>query len=632
MPDGRRRLTPPQKKRKRDVEAPAARATTAPRPARKPRSISTAMVPVQTSVERHRTAAERQLEETIARLSRLDGEHEALSQALSDFSERYDEQLGATLDALFRAERVQRRLEQLEAALLAAFAPVDDENGDGRRSARSNKRKSAAATENAPSVFEPPRPSQPPPVVTAAADLEWDLKALYRRLARRLHPDRASDDDDRVRRGELMTRLNAAYSSDDRVRLELLGLEIDGGDEAPHVAEAPEAYAERRLVALTPMLERLEVDLRRLRNTAIHRRYAEAERFDGRGEDYFANELERTEIATRRVESTTLDALLRVEAAIRAANARFTQHGPAAFAAVRPASAPGSPTAAGDRFAAELGVLARECRWKAAYVFAAFFAEVAERGLSSATGIDGWVRWHAALALRHRGTPPLEKALAELPAAIELGLRLHPHGLRLGVYLREPALLAGVVAALEKNASASVAADVLLSLSDVMACPECQRNVTVLHVHRLRDVDPLHGFACARCGAVLESYRAIGRPGGAEALSPYARRLGLTGDITVEFGGTLLAFEMSKGERARLTAGRLGRLFAELVLQGLGPDVERRRLRFKKGRSTLAGSARIPEGETVAVSLVGPGGPTERRLVALLRARQRRRFQAPAKR
>lgn len=56
-----------------------------------------------------------------------------------------------------------------------------------------------------------------------------DLKRLYRRLAQRIHPDRARDDDDRAWRHHLMAEANRAYRAGDEVALrEVMALWREG--------------------------------------------------------------------------------------------------------------------------------------------------------------------------------------------------------------------------------------------------------------------------------------------------------------------------------------------------------------------------------------------------------------------
>ena len=86
------------------------------RPRKKPRPTA-ALVRLSATPERVVSEAEARLEKTIARLAKLDQEHTALGTALSEFSERFDERTAPAQDELFRAQRVDRKLEQVLEAL-----------------------------------------------------------------------------------------------------------------------------------------------------------------------------------------------------------------------------------------------------------------------------------------------------------------------------------------------------------------------------------------------------------------------------------------------------------------------------------------------------------------------------------
>lgn len=71
----------------------------------------------------------------------------------------------------------------------------------------------------------PPRAPKPPPEPPSPAT-EAQIKKIYRQLARRFHPDLATDDTDRSYRTEMMAAVNVAYAA--RSLVELLALERQG--------------------------------------------------------------------------------------------------------------------------------------------------------------------------------------------------------------------------------------------------------------------------------------------------------------------------------------------------------------------------------------------------------------------
>lgn len=93
-------------------------------------------------------------------------------------------------------------------------------------------------------------PATPLPPVPVGADIgQWappTLKTLFRRAAMRIHPDRASDEPDRIRREQLMMRVNAAYAAGERWRLEAMLL---AAGETPAMVRGGNAEALRNWLA-----------------------------------------------------------------------------------------------------------------------------------------------------------------------------------------------------------------------------------------------------------------------------------------------------------------------------------------------------------------------------------------------
>jgi hypothetical protein len=89
------------------------------------------------------------------------------------------------------------------------------------------------------------------------------LRQLYRKLARALHPDLATDEDDRAFRTAQMAEVNAAYAQGNRAKLEQMERELDSGRLTQpvltmiHTWRIKIAQARRRIVEIREAREQL---------------------------------------------------------------------------------------------------------------------------------------------------------------------------------------------------------------------------------------------------------------------------------------------------------------------------------------------------------------------------------------
>lgn len=164
------------------------------------------------------------LQEQLARLrTELEQAQTALIEAEADlademaevyaFESQMEEQLGPWLDKLVEIEKsleyYQEQMERLR-----------------------NERRLGSSLPNVERQYKrmwdvpPPRAPKPPPEPPSPAT-EAQVKKLYRQLARRFHPDLATDDADRNYRTEMMAAINGAYAA--RSLVELLAMERQGG-------------------------------------------------------------------------------------------------------------------------------------------------------------------------------------------------------------------------------------------------------------------------------------------------------------------------------------------------------------------------------------------------------------------
>lgn len=148
--------------------------------------------------------------------------------------------------------RLYAQLDELDAqiaVLQANLHPADPVVREHALAAERQARKSAAEAGLIESQAVPPQP------------LTMDIKQAYRRAARLMHPDRATNEAERQRRTDLMTRVNRAYESGDQRTIEKL-IEEYGHD--------PEAVAGRDIGSRIVKAIRRIAQLRRRLDEARH--------------------------------------------------------------------------------------------------------------------------------------------------------------------------------------------------------------------------------------------------------------------------------------------------------------------------------------------------------------------------
>ena len=144
------------------------------------------------------------------------------------------------------------------------------------------------------------------------------LKAMFRDIARAVHPDAAPsahvDERTRYRRHSLMAEANRAYAErdEDRLRLILRAWKLDEDAAACADPEAERARLQRRAAALTERLAELDAAFDDLRSSAIARLKSRIDEARVQGWDLFAEMVRqiKREIATAEVK---LRRLRRVE-------------------------------------------------------------------------------------------------------------------------------------------------------------------------------------------------------------------------------------------------------------------------------------------------------------------------------
>jgi hypothetical protein len=600
--------------------------------------------------------AEATLRSTLDEVTALDAEIEALSEALADFSRRWERELGAAFQDLAAAERLVRRLQGLEDGLLAAAERLRADPGRARTRRRPARRPSGrerassaspapeAGEAGAPAEDAAPEPDAPP----AVEPRELALKRLFRRLARVLHPDLAQDAAEQARLHDLMAKVNAAYAKGDLTALEVMAERLGAGDPLGELSpEERRAHLERRIATLARIAASLARERDRLARSDTARLHAEAERRAAEGGDYAAETRAEVREEAEAAYADALHRLARLGDAAReltrartAAMGKIEKRGPTgarrAFDPLEEADVVRMgaarlerqrATPAARELARALEEAARTAPWDVALALLAFFAEDSgARPPEALATADGWAsRWER-LRAGWPGAPELSRMMARLPRHLAVGARAQGEAVVAGVQLADAALLAGVRIAMERDAVQRIAREVLAALGPEEPCAACRARAPALHLFRTRGLDELNGLACPSCGAVLRSYWRYGEVDGLEALAPHALRLGLVAEATAQLAGTAIGFQMLPAERDSLTADELRRRFAELYLAPYEVELPPDAVGLARGGEPLAPGARIGGERGLRFTVGGMNAPGEEELLELLRARIERRF------
>jgi len=173
-------------------------------------------------------------------------------------------------------------LDEIEAKIAEAMArhqPNDEEAQKRASQARAQAYESAQAveTEQEAGKREPFRPSE-------------NLKKLYREVAKRIHPDLATDESERKRRHELMTEANRAYEEGDEARLEAILRDWESSPESVK-GEGPGAELVRvirKIAQVEDRLKAIDAEIARLEESDLYHLKDQVDQAEEEGRDILA--------------------------------------------------------------------------------------------------------------------------------------------------------------------------------------------------------------------------------------------------------------------------------------------------------------------------------------------------------
>jgi hypothetical protein len=137
-----------------------------------------------------------------------------------------------------------------------------------------------------------------------------EIRNLYRKVAKAIHPDLAVNEEERVFRTRLMVRANAAYKIGDKKALEQILIEWEHWDKQAAAREQEPGQPdllERKILQIKARLKEIEISIRKLKESELYQLMVKVERADKEKRDLLgdmAKDLqEKIASATRLLES-----------------------------------------------------------------------------------------------------------------------------------------------------------------------------------------------------------------------------------------------------------------------------------------------------------------------------------------
>jgi hypothetical protein len=236
-----------------------------------------------------------QLQMELAQLTQEVAELElelATAQAeVADFTRRYYEMVGRRMIELDAAQaRLAREQAECAPQNPEIRAKAEEKTERAEQSAREGKRFAEASAEE-PAAFRP----------------SADVKRLFRQIAQKIHPDRATDEADRAWRTQLMSEANRAYRSGDEAALQEVAALWQEGPEGRHeplagnAAVAPASTLMHQVERMRARLLEIERELQKLFGSRLYELFIAARQARRQGRDLLAEMAEKLDDTLRQL-------------------------------------------------------------------------------------------------------------------------------------------------------------------------------------------------------------------------------------------------------------------------------------------------------------------------------------------
>jgi hypothetical protein len=208
----------------------------------------------------------------------------SLSAEVRSFELRYGRVVGVRL----------AELDQVEAEIAEEWARRHPNDNQAAENARRTRERFESSSRSASAATAAPYPKQ----------ADGNLRALYREVARQLHPDLAADDESRYLRTKLMADANRAYEAADEDVLRTLLRDWAGRPESVMGDSVASQLIRtiRKIDQVRSRLKRLDQETERLRNSDPYQLMERVKDAEKQGQDLLAEITDRVtrEIANAR--------------------------------------------------------------------------------------------------------------------------------------------------------------------------------------------------------------------------------------------------------------------------------------------------------------------------------------------
>ncbi len=469
---------------------------------------------------------QRQLEERRDGIAELDLEIETVRDALWRFEMHYRGRLFEEHTRLARIDGVVHHLGRWTDLLRDEGARRIAQGGrriETRRQRELDEREEKSSPPQSESAADPDHPK------TTAQPTTKDerLKAAYRALARRFHPDLARSEEERLRFGELMARINALYRAADLERLLLLAEQAKGGDieDSELALDEQREQLESRLRWFDAVLQNLQEERAALERTPTCVLWRNVEQAAAQGRDLLAELKEELQERVQRSYAYVRDAAVELEAEVSHfnrehaaaleergkreqalaqfdpfADKRLIRLGLAQLESLRPSSAV-------IRQADALLALGKERPAILRLVLLTYIAELSPFPLPGLESYEQLAERHARLGKRDKNPLSLEEALVEADSLVEWGVRrATARVVHMGLHFRSQPARDAVPVLLRSLYARRVFKQILGVLGEQEKCNTCRKRVFLVPLFRTHGIDDFRALVCPRCGQTARSY------------------------------------------------------------------------------------------------------------------------------